>query len=84
MINTQVPKITISGTLAESNSPLPKVTADVCACWSGPMVEKAKKLLRYGTEVQCDDATAYCAVTSLALQLLMQGRTVKANIVKNW
>jgi hypothetical protein len=79
-----VPKITVSGFMATSNSTLPAVTADTCACWDGAEFEKAKKLLRYGTEVQCNDATAYCAVTSLALELLMKGKTVKAKIVKNW
>jgi len=80
----QVPKIRILGTLATSNATLAAVTADTCACWDGPEFEKAKKLLRYGTEVQCNDATAYVAVTALALEMLTLGRKVKANIVKNW
>lgn len=84
MNENEVPKITILGTPATSSATLAKVTADTCSCWDGKEFEKAKKLLRYGTEVQCNDATAYCAVTSLALEMLMHGKTVKAKIVKNW
>lgn len=80
----EVPKITISGYLASSNATLPPITADTCACWPEAEFKKAKKLLRYGTEVQCNDATAYAALTALAMEMLTHGRTVKAKIVKNW
>lgn len=80
----QVPKISIEGNLASSNSALPKITADTCSCWNGKDFEKAKKLLRYATEVQCSDATAYTAMLALSVEMLMHGRKVKAKVTKGW
>jgi hypothetical protein len=84
MAHQEVPKITINGYMAQSSATLPPITADTCACWPEAEIKKAEKLLRYGTEVQCSDATAYTALTSLALEMLMYGKTVKAKIVKSW
>jgi hypothetical protein len=80
----EVPKITILGYSAQSSATIPVNVADTCACWDDAEFKKAKKLLRYGGEVQCSDATAYAALTSLALGLLITGGTVKAQIVQNW
>jgi len=80
----QVPKITIDGNTASSNAMLDNVTADTCACWDSKEFEKAKKLLKNGSVVECEDATAYVALKSLALEMLMHGRKVKAKIIKNW
>lgn len=83
-MSAEVPKIVIDGDSAKSNATLPSITADTCACWDEAEIKKARKLLRYGSVVRCGDATAYCALVSLALEMSMHGKTVKATVVKNW
>jgi hypothetical protein len=84
----KVPSITIetSGSKphVHSNSAFPEYTADSAACWKPEAVKAARKVLKRSGEVICLDATAYCAMLSMSLDMMTHGREVKATLTKGW
>jgi len=72
-----VPKIRVGLTGSiYSDATLPRHIPDTCASWPPATLRTVKRLLKSGKTVQCADATAYAAVTSLALVLLLEGNNV--------
>lgn len=83
-MTNEVPAITITGSKASSDASRPRNTADMVACWSEADRQRGKHLLLANKPIRCSDKTAWAAVTSLALQLMMQGHEIKPKIVKSW
>lgn len=84
MTTNQVPHITISGMVASSDAARPRNMADICACWDKTNMQRARKLLRGREPIKAQDATAWAALTALALDMMLHGRDVVATITKEY
>ena len=84
MTATAVPKIEIDGRKARSNAAKPRQFADMCACWDDADRRKARSLMSQAGEIQCEDATAFAAMTAIGLDMLYAGKEIKAKLVKQY
>lgn len=81
-----VPEIIVAGNTVRSTSDRPKCSPDFCACWSLEASRMAKRLLNARGPILCMDATAWAAMTAMALDKMMHGgKVVRAErLVKNY
>ena len=80
-----VPSISFtSDGIAFSSAKTPSNIPDTAACWPRGVMSKVRTHLVKGKPVNCDDATAYAAVLSLALSIMQEGVSVKSKIERNY
>jgi hypothetical protein len=84
MTDQKVPKISVSGLEVKSDATIPANVTDSCASWSEKDIKSARKLMKQSKQVICLDATAYAAMLAISIDLLNNGKEVKAVIVKGW